>query len=165
VKIGDLAAGRGSLQNPKPPGPLAGVFEEWLTVRRTTHRAADQDENRWNNHLGPRRMGDDVMAYEVDFNNVSTTGMESSPVAGALAGLRANEARYFKNKYGHVYAVEPASTAQGTVDWVHRILKGGARPGHRVPSPRDDGVSGREHPHRVRVLRERPVDQCHVHDR
>jgi hypothetical protein len=49
--------------------------------------------------------------------------LESSPVAGALAGLRANEARYFKNKYGRVYAVEPASTAQGTVDWVHRILK------------------------------------------
>ncbi len=44
------------------------------------------------------------MAYEVDFNNVSTTGLESSPVAGALAGLRANEARDFKNKYGHVRA-------------------------------------------------------------
>jgi hypothetical protein len=63
------------------------------------------------------------VAYEVDFNNVSTTGLESSPVAAALAGLRANEARYFKNKYGHVYAVEPASKAQETIDWVHRILK------------------------------------------
>ena len=40
------------------------------------------------------------MAYEVDFNNVSTTGLESSPVVGALAGVPANEARYFKNKYG-----------------------------------------------------------------
>jgi hypothetical protein len=30
----------------------------------------------------------------VDFDNVSTTGLESSPVAPALAGLRANEARY-----------------------------------------------------------------------
>jgi hypothetical protein len=45
------------------------------------------------------------------------------PVADALAGLRANEARYFKNKYGHVYAVEPASKARETIDWVHRILK------------------------------------------
>ena len=63
------------------------------------------------------------MAYEVDFINVSTTGLASSPVAAALAGLRANEARYFKNKYGHVYAVEPASKAQETIDWVHRILK------------------------------------------
>lgn len=63
------------------------------------------------------------MAYEVDFEHVSTVGLESSPVAPALAGLRANEARYFKNKYGHVFAVEPASKAQETIDWVHRILK------------------------------------------
>jgi hypothetical protein len=63
------------------------------------------------------------MAYEVDFNNVSTTGLESSPVAGALAGLRANEARYFKNKYNHVFAVDPAGKARKTIDWVHRILK------------------------------------------
>jgi hypothetical protein len=59
----------------------------------------------------------------VDFNAVSTVGLESSPVAAALAGLRANEARYFKNKYDHVFAVEPASKAKGTIDWVHRILK------------------------------------------
>lgn len=32
------------------------------------------------------------MAYIVDFKNVSTIGLESSPVAEALAGLRANEA-------------------------------------------------------------------------
>jgi hypothetical protein len=63
------------------------------------------------------------MAYEVDFNNVSAIGLESSPVTGALAGLRANEARYFKNKYDHVFAVEPASKAQKTIDWVHPILK------------------------------------------
>jgi hypothetical protein len=59
----------------------------------------------------------------VDFNNVSTAGLESSPVAPALAGLRANEARYFKNKYDHDFTVEPASNARETVDWVHRILK------------------------------------------
>ena len=41
------------------------------------------------------------MAYAVDFNVVSTVGLESSPVA--LAGLRAHEARYFKNKYDHVF--------------------------------------------------------------
>jgi hypothetical protein len=63
------------------------------------------------------------MAYEVDFNKVSTVGLESSPVAAALAGLRANEARYFKNKYDHVFTVEPASQAQKTIDWIHRILK------------------------------------------
>jgi hypothetical protein len=59
----------------------------------------------------------------VDFNEVSTNGLESSPVATALAGLRANEARYFKNKYDHVFAVEPASKAKKTIDWVHRILE------------------------------------------
>jgi hypothetical protein len=49
--------------------------------------------------------------------------LESSPVASALAGLRANEARYFKNKYDHDFTVEPTSEARETVDWVHRILK------------------------------------------
>jgi hypothetical protein len=63
------------------------------------------------------------MPYTVDFNTVSTVGLESSPVAAALAGLRANEARYFKNKYDHVFTVEPASKAKKTIDWVHRILK------------------------------------------
>ncbi len=53
----------------------------------------------------------------------STVGLESSPVAAALAGLRAHEARYFKNKYDHVFTVEPASNAKATIDWVHRILK------------------------------------------
>ena len=62
------------------------------------------------------------MSYSVDFNTVSTTGLESSPVPDALAGLRANEARYFKNKYDHVFTVEPADDARATVDWVHRIL-------------------------------------------
>jgi hypothetical protein len=63
------------------------------------------------------------MSYVVDFTNVSTTGLESSPVAPALAGLRANEARYFKNKYGHDFTVEPASEAKQTVDWVQRVLR------------------------------------------
>jgi hypothetical protein len=63
------------------------------------------------------------MPYAVDFNTVSTVGLESSPVATALAGLRANEARCFKNKYDHIFMVEPASTAVATIDWVHRILK------------------------------------------
>ena len=63
------------------------------------------------------------MTYAVDFQNVSTVGLESSPVADALAGLRANEARYFKNKYDHVFTVEPAKKAKATIDWVHGILE------------------------------------------
>jgi hypothetical protein len=62
------------------------------------------------------------MSYTVDFDTVSTVGLESSPHADALAGLRANEARYFKNKYDHHFTVEPASDAQATIDYVHRIL-------------------------------------------
>lgn len=62
------------------------------------------------------------MSYVVDFTNVSTTGLESSPVAEALAGLRANEARYYRNKYDHEFTVEPAGEAQATIDWVRRIL-------------------------------------------
>jgi acyl-coenzyme A thioesterase PaaI-like protein len=64
-----------------------------------------------------------AMAYEVDFETVSTVGLESSPVAEALAGLRANEARYFRNKYDAAFVVEPASKAKKLVAYVHRILK------------------------------------------
>jgi hypothetical protein len=63
------------------------------------------------------------MAYVVDFQNVSTVGLESSPVAKALAGLRANEARYFMRKYKHAFTVVPASESQSTLDYVRRILK------------------------------------------
>jgi hypothetical protein len=63
------------------------------------------------------------MPYTVDFNTVSTVGLVSSPVAAALAGLRANEARYFKNKYDHIFTVEPASKAKTAINWVHGILK------------------------------------------
>ena len=63
------------------------------------------------------------MPQIVDFSSVSTAGLESSPVAPALAGLRANEARYYKNKYNHDFAVEPAARATETVEWVHRILR------------------------------------------
>lgn len=63
------------------------------------------------------------MSSVVNFVDVSTVGVESSPVADALAGLRANEARYFKNKYDHTFTVEPAGEAAETIDWVHGILK------------------------------------------
>ncbi|HET9690722.1 MAG TPA: phage tail protein [Acidimicrobiales bacterium] len=62
------------------------------------------------------------MGSVVDFVEVSTAGLESSPVADALAGLRANEARYYRNKYDHAFTVEPAAEAAGTIDWVHGIL-------------------------------------------
>ena len=63
------------------------------------------------------------MPQVVDFQTVSTAGLESSPVAEALAGLRANEARYFKNKYDHVFTVDAAGEATATIEWVNGILK------------------------------------------
>jgi hypothetical protein len=50
----------------------------------------------------------------VDFETVSTAGLESSPVAAALAGLRANEARYFMNK----------SKLAGTIRGSYFVIKG-----------------------------------------
>jgi len=63
------------------------------------------------------------MASVVDFENVSEAGLESSHVAGALAGLRANEARYYMHKYKHAFTVVPASESQDTLDYVNKILK------------------------------------------
>ena len=65
------------------------------------------------------------MSHTVDFVNVSTEGLESSPHADALAGLRANEARYFKNKYDHVFTTEKATSAKGKklVAYVARVLE------------------------------------------
>jgi len=62
------------------------------------------------------------MPYTVDFKNVSTAGLESSPVAEALAGLRANEARYYKNKYDHDFAVTPAKDDPETLQYITNIL-------------------------------------------
>jgi hypothetical protein len=63
------------------------------------------------------------MPHVVDFKTVSTAGLESSPVAAGLAGLRANESRYFKNKYDHDFSTEPAAKAKKIIDRVHRILE------------------------------------------
>jgi hypothetical protein len=62
------------------------------------------------------------MAHVVDFEEVSTAGLESSPVALALAGLRANEARYFWNKYQHRFTVVSAKEGRATLDYVNGIL-------------------------------------------
>ncbi len=63
------------------------------------------------------------MSYIVDYENVSTVGLETSPVATALAGLRANEARYYRNKYKHEFAVEKASASKDALSYVSQILK------------------------------------------
>lgn len=62
------------------------------------------------------------MSTPVDFVTVSSAGLESSPWADALAGLRANEARYFKNKYDLVFETTPASEAPELVEYVAKVL-------------------------------------------
>ncbi len=63
------------------------------------------------------------MSYVVDFENVSTVGLDSSPMAKSLAGMRANEARYYWTKYKHRFTVVPAGESKDTLDYVNRILK------------------------------------------
>ncbi len=63
------------------------------------------------------------MSIIVDFKKVSKVGLESSPVSEALAGLRANESRFLKNKFNHDFSVKAASESQDTLDYVNRILK------------------------------------------
>lgn len=63
------------------------------------------------------------MTKTVDAELISVEGLESSPFSQALAGLRANEARYFRNKYNHDFKTTPASKSQNAVDYVNSILK------------------------------------------
>jgi hypothetical protein len=99
-----------------PECEVLGSESTYLDVEFSAPESVDRQH--------PSKMtGEWVMTYAVDFNDVSTIGLDSSPVAAALAGLRAHEARYFKNKYDHVFTVEPASDAKTAIDWVHRILK------------------------------------------
>jgi hypothetical protein len=62
------------------------------------------------------------MSNIIDFENVSLAGLESSPVSKSLAGLRANESRYFKNKYNHNFTVSPAAKSKDILDYVNNIL-------------------------------------------
>ncbi len=62
------------------------------------------------------------MAGLIDFVKVNTDGLESSPQAEALAGLRANEARYFKNKYDADFVTKPAAKAAKLIKYVSKVL-------------------------------------------
>ena len=62
------------------------------------------------------------MSVIIDFENVTLAGLESSPVSKSLAGLRANESRYFKNKYNHNFTVSSASKSKDILAYVNNIL-------------------------------------------
>ncbi len=59
----------------------------------------------------------------IAFDDVSTDGLETSPVAPALAGLRANEARYFRTRYDHAFTTEPAPAVADVVAYVAQVLE------------------------------------------
>jgi hypothetical protein len=63
------------------------------------------------------------MSNTIDFENVSLMGLESSPVSKSLAGLRANESRYYKNKYNHDFTICPVTKSKDILDYVNNILQ------------------------------------------
>jgi hypothetical protein len=63
------------------------------------------------------------MSHVVNFTTVSQTGLESSPVAASLAGLRANEARYFKNKYNHDFTVDSVADRPDILAYINKVLE------------------------------------------
>jgi hypothetical protein len=70
-----------------------------------------------------------AMPYIVDFASVSTVGLESSPVAAALAGLRANEvSSILREERGIVIASRPLEAVEASVDgirWTHVFYESG----------------------------------------
>lgn len=59
----------------------------------------------------------------VDFKTVSTEGVESSPVAVALSGLRANEARYIWNKFNTPFQTYPVGEKRELMSEIEDLLK------------------------------------------
>lgn len=62
------------------------------------------------------------MPHVVDWRDVTTSGLETSPVAPALAGLRANEARYLHDTYAATSATESGASAEPLISDVARVL-------------------------------------------
>lgn len=59
----------------------------------------------------------------IDFKTVSTKGLETSPVAKALAGLRANEARYFWTKFKVTFETKPVAEVSELMADIANLLE------------------------------------------
>ena len=59
---------------------------------------------------------------EIDFKNVDIEGLESSPFTEELAGLRANEARYYWNHFKTKFVTFPASERPDIIQMIDRIV-------------------------------------------
>lgn len=62
------------------------------------------------------------MSYIVSFKEVETTGLEVSSVADVLAGLRANEACYFWNKYKIPFEVFLPEEKPEVLPFIEKVL-------------------------------------------
>lgn len=62
------------------------------------------------------------MAYRVNIKEVELEGLSESPVAEALAGLRAHEARYFWNKYKLAYEVFSPEEKPEVLAFIEQVL-------------------------------------------
>ncbi len=58
----------------------------------------------------------------INFKEVETTGIETSPVAEVLAGLRANESRYFWNKYKQEFVVYTPEEKPEILPFIEKVL-------------------------------------------
>ncbi|EGJ28236.1 hypothetical protein [Streptococcus porcinus] len=63
------------------------------------------------------------MSYLVNFKEVKTNLLEESPVKEVLAGLRANEARYFWNKYKLAYEVFTIEEKPHILPFIEKVLE------------------------------------------
>lgn len=63
------------------------------------------------------------MSYIVNFKEIETTLLEESPVKDVLAGLRANEARYFFNKYKINYEVFTPEEKPEILPFIEKVLE------------------------------------------
>ncbi|MGT2933217.1 phage tail protein [Streptococcus catagoni] len=63
------------------------------------------------------------MSYVVNFKEVESTLLEESPVKDVLAGLRANEARYFWNKYKIRYEVFTPEEKPEIPPFIEKVLE------------------------------------------
>lgn len=59
---------------------------------------------------------------KISFKNVSEQGLESSPYAKQLAGVRANEARYYWNKYKIEFETFTAESHPEILEQINMVL-------------------------------------------
>ena len=86
------------------------------------------------------------MSYVVDFTDVSTVGLESSPVAARSPACAPTRPATSRTSTTTSSPSSRRARPRTTIDWVHRILKEERDLVDRVDAARGDHLPGREHP-------------------